>query len=247
MSSMSYLYHTNTQTNTVAAINYGYHTTFFDLTMVFSGELHYNIDGQDIILKKNDTLLIPPGSMRIRYAGDKPAHYMSVNYYGIGEEEKSIPLYIPNCRPFFKEALLFFDKILESKIPSTNSAINYGLHLLIELLKNEIENQNLNQHVHRILEYISANLTQPITLDEIADSVFLTVPYCCHLVKKELGFTISEIITRERVALAQQLIISDTIPLNKIPYRCGFNDYSHFYRCFKKHTGISPSQYRNIT
>ena len=244
MPSMGYLYHINMQTKSVEAINYGYRTTFFDLTMVFSGELHYNIDGQDIILKKYDAILVPPGSMRIRYAGKKPAHYMSVNYYSIGEEEKSIPLFIPNCRPFFKEAMLFFDRIMESKTPTQNSAVIYGLHLLIELLKNEVENQKLNHHVHRILEYISANLTRPMTLEEIADSVFLTVPYCCHLVKKELGFTITEIITRERIALAQQHLHSDVIPLKEIPYHCGFNDYSHFYKCFKKYTGIPPSKFK---
>ncbi len=244
MNAKSLRYSANVQTNCSCELNNGYPIDFFDLTMVFSGKLHYEIDGKDIILKKNDVILIPPGSIRIRHKGVETVHYMSLNYYSDGADEKDIPLYIPNCHAFFKETMLFFDRLQSNTITHKKEATDYGLRLLIELLKNEVENQNLNHHVHQILEYISLNLTHPITLDEIAESVYLSVPYCCHLVKKELGCTISEIITRERVALAQQYLVSGAFSLKDIPFRCGFTDYSHFYKCFKKYTGISPSKYK---
>ncbi len=245
MSSMAYLYNSNVQTSAVKAIDQDVPTSFFDLTMVFSGKLHYNIDEKDITLNKNDAILIPPGSMRIRYAGNEPVHYISINYRSDGTEEKDIPLYLPNRRTFFKEALLFFDKITKANIVAHREATyDRGLQLLIQLLKNDIENQSLNPHVQKILEYISTHLTRQITLNEIADSLFLTVPYCCHLVKKELGTTISEIIVRERVQLAQQYLSSGSTLLKDIPSLCGFTDYSTFYKGFKKHTGISPSKYK---
>ncbi len=219
-------------------------TDYYDLTMVFSGQLHYNVDGIDYILKKRDALLIRPGSMRIRYADNNPAHYFSINFYSSIEDDPTIPTFVPNCSPALKDALFFCQKTYEkhSNIYRAEKC-SLAVQILLLTLREEHKNSMRNPHVRSIVHFISENFTRPLSLEEIADSVFLTVPYCCHLVKKELNTTIYDLITRERVLLAKDYIISGE-QLKEIPFLCGFNDYSHFYRSFKKHTGISPSQFK---
>lgn len=246
MSDINLIFSTHTRTNTVEAIDYGYATTFFDLTMVLSGVLHYIIDGTDVCLKKGDAIFIPPNSMRTRRACNQYTQYISINYTSNGEIEKEIPLYIPNCSDHFKELLLAVEKnISYSKTGNYLNKVSAGISLLIFSLKDELMFQaTTSRKVASILEYIHRNITHPITLKDIAQNVFLSVPYCCTIIKKELNTTIYNIIARERINLAKNYMDSTNAPLSNIIPICGFSDYTQFYKVFKKHTGISPSDYR---
>jgi LacI family transcriptional regulator len=47
-----------------------------------------------------------------------------------------------------------------------------------------------------------------------------------------------------RVSTAQRLLQESALTADEIAFRCGFTDYSSFYRIFKNHMGISPSAFR---
>ena len=218
----------------------------FNIVTVFSGTLHYCIDKVDYTLKKGDTLIIRPGSHHVRYASDAPAHYYPMDYFSDGVEEAELPTLIRGCSSKLKDAVAFMDKTFRDRnTPYHQQKTGLAVHLFLLTLKEEIENSKLSFHVQQIIKYISENYTNHITLDDIANNVHLTTPYCCHLVKKELNTTIYELILSERISLAQNYILSGEVPLNEIPAYCGFSDYSHFYKCFKKRIGISPIGYRN--
>jgi AraC-like DNA-binding protein len=48
-----------------------------------------------------------------------------------------------------------------------------------------------------------------------------------------------------RVKRAAQLIRSDVYNFSQIAYMTGFSDPKYFSRCFKKHMGVTPSEYKN--
>ena len=104
----------------------------------------------------------------------------------------------------------------------------------------------MSPYLSDMLEYIAQHYTERITLQDVANSVSLTPSYCCYLFKKELNTTIYDVILHERLLLAQNLIISSDKRLQDIATDCGFNDYSHFSKYFKKITGYLPSEYKNI-
>lgn len=218
---------------------------YFDITTVYSGTLRYRINGKDYTLNKGDTIIIRPGSHCYRYADSNPAHYFAINYFSNGIVEADLPDFIPNCSPAFKDTTYFMDKISKKySSPHRAEKMSHAVHILLLSLKEELQTSKYSPHVQQILHYISQNYTHPIKLEDIADHVFLTVPYCCHLIKKELGTTIYEIILQERIVLAKDYLSSGNVPLSEIPFLCGFNDYSHFYKTFKKYTGINPSKFK---
>jgi LacI family transcriptional regulator len=53
-----------------------------------------------------------------------------------------------------------------------------------------------------------------------------------------------QVLLNVRVSTAQQLLQESELTADEIAFRCGFTDYSSFYRIFKNHVGISPSAFR---
>ena len=47
-----------------------------------------------------------------------------------------------------------------------------------------------------------------------------------------------------RVRNVQSLLVSTQMPITEVAAPCGFNSFSQFNRVFRKHTGLSPSQFR---
>lgn len=77
-----------------------------------------------------------------------------------------------------------------------------------------------------------------------AGKVFLSPNYFGDLIKKETGKTAQEYIQFKVIDVAKQRLADTSLPINEIAEELGFKYATHFTRLFKKHVGISPSEYR---
>lgn len=219
---------------------------YYDLTFVFSGELRYTVDDVPVIVKSGDGILIPPGSRRVRLASMQDAHYFSINFVADEAIYQGLPLHLKYCLTnTIKDQLLLLTSLREDRTGVWAEAKqSLALQLLFVLIREQLENTSRNPYINAILTYIREHFQEPLTLQEIADAVHLTVPYCCSLVKEHLGTTIYALILEERLHLAKEYILRGEKGLQEIPGLCGFRDYGHFSKSFRKHVGIPPSQYR---
>jgi AraC-like DNA-binding protein len=101
-----------------------------------------------------------------------------------------------------------------------------------------------DEKVHSILEYINANLNKKITLNFLQSNFYVNKYYLCHVFKKSTGFTIFEYITYKRIMKAKELL-RKKIPINEVYVEVGFEDYSNFYKVFKRILGVSPREFLN--
>lgn len=99
--------------------------------------------------------------------------------------------------------------------------------------------------VYRIMEYIKSNFSRKISLDDIAEYVYLSRSYVSGIFKAETGQTLSSYMNGVRTEKAKQMLKNPAIPLSDISGMCGFEDQSYFTKVFKKMTGISPKKYRD--
>lgn len=99
-----------------------------------------------------------------------------------------------------------------------------------------------SDRIQTVKAYINENLPNEISLDLICEKAYIDKYYLCHLFKKETGITIKDYINLQRIALAKKLIEEGKNP-SSVFRECGFNDYSSFYRVFKKHSGKSPREF----
>ncbi|HUC92206.1 MAG TPA: helix-turn-helix transcriptional regulator [Paenibacillus sp.] len=88
-------------------------------------------------------------------------------------------------------------------------------------------------------------LYEDITLEQLAEVAGLNANYLSQLFKKEVGIPVSEYIQRERIEEAKKLLELTDMSLADIGVRLQFNDQSYFTKVFKKHTGMTPRQFRS--
>lgn len=99
--------------------------------------------------------------------------------------------------------------------------------------------------VFKASAFIRENCQKAITLEDIANEVFLSKSYLSSTFKQATGISISEYINKARVEKSKDLLNTTDLSLVTIANECGFSDQSYFSRIFKKHTGVSPKQYRS--
>lgn len=131
-------------------------------------------------------------------------------------------------------------------------AIRSHLHLLlIELLRNHhyrtpIMIGQTALDILTVYDYIDRHISEELTLKQLAEIAGLSPNYFSHLFKKLNGIPLWEYITAKRIEKAVHLIRSSEYPLTvlDIALQCGFNNTVNFNKAFKKHKGVTPSEFR---
>jgi AraC-like DNA-binding protein len=68
--------------------------------------------------------------------------------------------------------------------------------------------------------------------------------YLIRIFREAMGITPHAYVGAARIRKAKLLLSSGTITPDLVAYECGFTDYAHFYRIFRRDTGSSPREYR---
>lgn len=107
-----------------------------------------------------------------------------------------------------------------------------------------VMNPQDNDRMDLIYEFIRGHFEDKIYLEEIAETVAMTVPSFSRYFKKMAGRTFSEFLMEFRIVQASKLLAEDQMSIAEVCFSSGFNNFSHFTKSFKKITGKSPSAYK---
>ena len=119
------------------------------------------------------------------------------------------------------------------------------LHQYISFLSDFLGHRSLEKSPALAMKnFIEENLTAPIRIDDIADSVHLSRSRCIHLFREAYRITPYNYYLSMKLELAQSMLYHTNLSIQIISERLGFPCYEHFSAFFKKQTGISPAQYR---
>lgn len=125
------------------------------------------------------------------------------------------------------------------------------IHQLLAYLYNdcikETELQNINsKHVEiiaQLVRYIECHLEENLSLEKLAQEANYSVAHISRIFKEVTNKTLIHYIIEKRLIKAKHLL-NGSLPIIEIAKQVGFNNYSYFYKVFKKNTGISPEKYR---
>lgn len=101
-----------------------------------------------------------------------------------------------------------------------------------------------SQVVETIIHIVKQEYQTDLSLEEIANRVFLTSSYVSNIFKKEVGIGFNKFLNDYRLKKAQELLSHSNMKINDIAQYIGIPNTSYFNRVFKKEFKISPSEYR---
>ena len=84
-----------------------------------------------------------------------------------------------------------------------------------------------------------------ITINSLCNYLFISPTYFSFIFKKETKMTFINYLTQIRMNASKELIKATKLKSFEIAYKVGYSEPNYFSYCFKKHFGISPSEYRN--
>jgi two-component system, response regulator YesN len=119
------------------------------------------------------------------------------------------------------------------------------LHNHIAVLRTKRRGQ-AKDPVEESKHYIEDHLAKEVSLDEVADVLGLNPSYFSQLFKNTTGETFIQYRIRRRMERAKKLLENPSYRITDISYEVGYADHPHFTKTFKKYTGYSPSEYRDM-
>ncbi|WP_258358563.1 response regulator [Moorella sulfitireducens] len=100
--------------------------------------------------------------------------------------------------------------------------------------------------IERAGRFIEANFSRDLTLEEVAQQVYLSPCYFSRLFKQVKGQNFIDYLTRVRLRAAKELLLNTDLPVAAIAERVGYHDARYFGQVFKKQEGYTPGVYRKI-
>lgn len=93
-------------------------------------------------------------------------------------------------------------------------------------------------------DYLAANYTQVVTLEQLANLVHRDKYSLAHLYQRTIGHTIMEELKSIRLLHAKEQLLKNNLPIKEIARSCGFTSSAYFIESFRRQNQITPLQYR---
>lgn len=103
-----------------------------------------------------------------------------------------------------------------------------------------------NPTITAVKRYVEEHFAEKVTLEVVADTVYLNPAYLAALFKKEAGMTFLDYLTGVRIEKAKVLLCDIKLNISQITHAVGYNDSKYFTKLFVKYTGIKPLEYRKL-
>ena len=105
-------------------------------------------------------------------------------------------------------------------------------------------NQAEIRRVRQMLTFIQGHYTQPLRVEDIAASVFISRRECMRAFQNVLGISPIQYVLQLRVRKAKELLLETGLSLGEICAACGFQGQSYFTKVFRERTGTTPGKFR---
>lgn len=132
------------------------------------------------------------------------------------------------------------------ELETLQETIDWFLNHYIELVSQVSQSARFSKR-HEIVEayqYVLRHLDRKITLEEVAEALYLNPSYFSRLFKKETGETFIEYVTKMKLTRAKQMLRETRDSVGKICELLGYDNQSYFIKLFKNETGVTPAEYR---
>ncbi len=238
-----------------------------EIIYILNGELEVVMDGQSVILcredmlllnskilhstkctKENDAVLLQlPYPFLKKYIPDLDSLFFTLNTCRMAQEKRDKFLQI--------KSLLNRMRVLHESHPQGSKLIFTSLLFeLLHLIHQDFRSQVLRsdylkrtKHLARLeplLQYAQLHYRENVAIDEIAAVAGFQPEYFCRFFKKNMGVTFLTYLNEVRLSYIYQDLILTELPVGQLLELHGFTNYKLFRRMFQEHFHNTPSGVR---
>ncbi len=229
-----------------------FHPNQYELLLFLDGDLEYVIENRIYYLAPYDMIFIKPGEHHY-IRSIKPSRYdrmvLTFPTYSVPKivkdtiKDKKTLFNIKNTK--LLDLFLRFDDYYKDfdEINFKQLCLNELNTLLIHFNAFDVEESHsviLNSKVNQIITYLNEHVCDRLTIDDIAKHFYTSKSSLYKEFLTHVKVPIMQYFRHKKIMYAQELIKSG-MNLTEVAYKCGYNDYSTFYRNYAKIIGRPPS------
>ena len=242
-----------------------------EMAFILSGEGKYRFDDGVISVKEGDLLIINPGVKHQALAC--PNAELPTTEFFVGALDIRIPGLPDNTLPVPEGGHVMHtsgelrQKLFKlcSSMEAENAVCRQGRYFMLKSYLMQMillvireqceplerakgyafESVNKKYVVEQIVNYFDDHYNEKISLDQIAENMYLSPFYISKIFKSETGDTPIRHLINIRLEKAKELLVEGySGSIQEVAASVGYEDAYHFSKLFKKRYGISPSQAR---
>lgn len=233
-----------------------------ELIRVISGSLECDINDRKFMVYAGQAIIICPCRPHGAFAGADGAEYVTVMFD---------PAYFCNAS---KASSQFINGIISSQIQfETHTGESEVIEALDSIIRLDSSNDgeaaieavgevyrliaalcrycrikdpvpySTDSRFREIFDYINIHFTEPLTVSGLSLQFGYNEAYFCRRFKELAGISAIKYIRILRLEYSKKLL-KKQLPINETATLCGFYSISRFSSCFRRHFGISPTEYR---
>ncbi len=213
------------------------------LLLVFEGTLRFSEDGEEYEIGANEYFIQKSGGVQKGEAESDSPKYLYVHFSGDWKDivEDNV----------LKKRGIFNYHAMRPLIDALNDAA-HGKAPYIEkaeifykiLLSLHDNTKGSDSTASKIAEFIKLEYANNITLATLCDKFHFTKNHIINIFEKEFSLSPIAYLNQVRLSNAEYMIEVTNEPTETIASRCGYRNYSHFYKQFLRKNGMSPTKWR---
>lgn len=135
------------------------------------------------------------------------------------------------------------------KVPSVKSDLKINTmltQLFTDIISEEITFGSIkgNRYLDQCIDYIANHYNEPLTIEQLASSLFISKYHLINLFNKSIGIPPYRYLTEYRLNQSKFLLLNTDLMVSEIASKVGFNSESQYIKLFNQYMGTTPKQFR---
>lgn len=227
----------------------------FLLEVILEGTMTFETEGRTIIAKQDDVVLLDCYKPH-RYYTNTGCKTLWVHFDGAPARAYYNWIYKTNGNVFatrnVRKILRCIEEIYEmmnsQHIPSEPAialTLTTALTAMVESVSPPRSIRNNSAAIEEVVYYINAHLNEELSIAELAQMASFSEYHFIRVFSDVVGMTPRKYIINVRMDHAKYLLKNTALPITEIGFMIGYASESMFCSSFKKHAGVTPSEYRS--
>lgn len=226
----------------------------YEMIAVAEGDINIILEGKSYRLMSQQAMIIPPLSYHRVTANEQGTYRRFTVLFDIS----AVP---PVLQPEFSQqapemviiSIPYLEKLKEiCQVANPEFYEPLAQSLMVQIFYDVMKESKTADHtetdtfLQEALGYIDRHLHEKILLEDLARHTARSKSSFCHLFEQKMGISPKQYILQKKLALADKLI-SEGVPAITAAAQVGYENYSNFYRLYRKNTEKNPTshQHRN--